>query len=91
MLIPYSQSLPEPGHDWCPRCEIRCRKFQKPVHVIGKAGADACAQLPDNEMCAPAWRYFTQQRDLMLGIMTVVFVVPGAVNFLLGGSGAGGY
>ena len=80
ILIPYSQSLPSLGHQWCSRCEIRAHAFQKPCHQAGTPPHDACAALPAGTICAPAKRYFRQQRNFMLGMAAIVFVVPSIVS-----------
>ena len=82
VIIPYSQSMPCPGHQWCTKCQIRAHAFQKPNHQVGTA-YDACAALPAGTICPSAARYFRQQRNVMLGMATIVFLVPSAVQAVL--------
>ena len=69
ILHPYSQSLPNPGYEWCSRCEIRCKQFQK---KINDRHNDPCHQLPKripflrSGICQSAKNYYQQQMNYML-------------------------
>lgn len=81
IILPYSQSLPSVGHEWCTRCQIRAHAFQKPLRTARSSNKDdACAALPTGMICPPARRYFRQQRNFMLSVATIVFVMPAVVN-----------
>lgn len=82
IIIPYSQSLPSRGHQWCDKCQIRAHAFQKPCHRVAH-GMDACSALPAGTICPSAERYFRQQRNVMIGLAAVVFTVPTVVPPLM--------
>ena len=82
VIIPYSQSLPSVGYQWCDRCQIRAHAFQKPCRD-DDGDDDACAALPAGTICPSAERYFQQQRNAMLRLAVVVFTVPTVVPPLL--------
>jgi hypothetical protein len=82
VILPYSQSLPTVGHTWCSKCEIRAHAFQKPCHQIGTR-YDTCAALPDGAICQSAQNYFRQQRNVMLALAAIVFVVPNIVGAVM--------
>ena len=86
VIIPYSQSLPSAGYQWCDKCQIRAHAFQKPCTSVGQRRTtddDACAALPAGTLCPSARRYFRQQRNVMIGMAAVVFTVPSVVPPLL--------
>ena len=73
-ILPYSGSLPSPGHEWCSRCRIPSKQLQKAIHE-----PNPCLEIrPIWTICQPAKKYHRQQAQTMLVLTAVCFVaLPG--------------
>jgi hypothetical protein len=76
IILPYSNSLPERGYDWCRRCGIRSHEFQK---KIGEH--DPCQDLPQripflrSGTCKGAQNYWRRHIQAMIFFTVGVFSI----------------
>lgn len=75
---PYSDSLPSAGYEWCPRCQIRTHRFQKPI-----GQHNSCLDAPrlfGLGVCRPAKQYYQQQVNHMIFLTLFTFAVAPIYN-----------